>query len=538
VLDVTLPVVGADAGWVTLVGIDPEGPPRIPVFKGVSREFATAEESCALQECSVCWARIREGGVSPGPSALSACQRIPREVLEASGLREHIGIALKAGDRMMGVLNVGWRQPHDFSEAERSLLGAIGAQIGIALENAVLFQAELKARRTADALRLASLALAGTLDLAAVVANLLESLHKLVPFDGAQVILREADGHLTVRTAKTSDGAVRLLRRIPSRFDPGSDPVVSALLAGGRGLVIPDLHDQPAGSTWAVVGDERSWMGVPLVAGNEVIGIYSLGKKETGFYTDEHLNLAETMAVPAALAIQNASLFEQVRVGRTQLQALSRQLVEVQESERRTVARELHDEAGQALSSLTIGLRLLEREAGRRPALLARIEELKRVAGGVQEGLHRLATNLRPASLDHLGLVAALRQYVEGLNAQGGPAVEFEATGSDRWRLPGDVEAALYRVAQQALTNAITHAQASRISVLLQRRARGAVLVVRDDGVGFCPDEVVAKGRLGLIGMRERAEAVGGRFGVRTAANEGTAVTVEVPRADPHRHRR
>jgi signal transduction histidine kinase len=279
-------------------------------------------------------------------------------------------------------------------------------------------------------------------------------------------------------------------------------------------------------------------MGVPLVAGNEVIGIYSLGKKETGFYTDEHLNLAETMAVPAALAIQNASLFEQVRVGRTQLQALSRQLVEVQESERRTVARELHDEAGQALSSLTIGLRLLEREAGRRPALLARIEELKRVAGGVQEGLHRLATNLRPASLDHLGLVAALRQYVEGLNAQGGPAVEFEATGSDRWRLPGDVEAALYRVAQQALTNAITHAQASRISVLLQRRARGAVLVVRDDGVGFCPDEVVAKGRLGLIGMRERAEAVGGRFGVRTAANEGTAVTVEVPRADPHRHRR
>jgi signal transduction histidine kinase len=263
-----------------------------------------------------------------------------------------------------------------------------------------------------------------------------------------------------------------------------------------------------------------------------------VSKAEAGFFGDEHLQLAQMLAAPAAMTIQNASLFEQVRVGRTQLQTLSRQLVEVQESERRTVTHELHDEAGQALSSLMIGLRLLEREAGRRPALLARIGELKRVADGVQEGLHRLATNLRPASLDHLGLVAALRQYVEGLNVEGGPAVEFEPAGSDRRRLPDDVETALYRIAQEALTNAIRHARASRISVLLQRRARGAVLVVTDDGVGFCPEEVAAKGRLGLIGMRERAEAVGGWVAIKTGPGEGTTVTVEVSRVHPHRHPR
>ena len=538
VLDAVLPVVAADAGWVTLVGPDPEGLPRIPAFKGVSQEFARAEESCPLRDCSVCWARVQAGGSSSESQELSACPRLPPDVLAASGLQSHAGVALQAGARVVGVLSIGWRGHHDYSVAERALLEAIGVQVGIALHNAQLYQAEQRARRTAETLRLASLALTGTLDLVTVVSSLLGSLRQLIPFDRARVMLREGDGRVAVRAAATSTEGVRMLRDAPPRFDPSSNRVINALLTDGNGFIIPDIHRHPEWGARAKSGYERSWMGVPLVAGNEVIGMYSVSKAEAGFFGDEHLQLAQTLAAPAAMAIQNASLFEQVRAGRTQLQALSRQLVEVQESERRTVTRELHDEAGQALSSLMIGLRLLEREAGRRPALLARIGELKRVADGVQEGLHRLATNLRPASLDHLGLVAALRQYVEGLNVEGGPAVEFEPAGSDRWRLPDDVETALYRIAQEALTNAIRHARASRISVLLQRRARGAVLVVSDDGVGFCPEEVAAKGRLGLIGMRERAEAVGGWVAIKTGPGEGTTVTVEVSRVHPHRHPR
>jgi len=537
VIDVVLPVVEGHAGWVTMVGAEPAGPPRIAAHQGLSPEFVAAEESCPLKDCSVCWTRLEEGGSSPKAREISCCPRLPREVLDTSGLQDHIGVALKAGDRMVGVLNIAWRGHHDYSAAERALLEAIGVQVGIALRNAQLYQAEQRARQTAEALRLASLALTGTLDLVTVVSSLLGSLRQLVPFDRARVMLREGDGRLTVR-ATTSRGAVRVLRHAPPRFDPVSNQVINTLLAEGKGIVIPDIYRHPEWGPRAKSGYERSWMGVPLVAGNEVIGMFSVSKVEAGFFGDEHQQLAQALAAPAAMAIQNAFLFEQVHAGRTQLQTLSRQLVEVQESERRTVARELHDEAGQALSSLTIGLRLLERDAGRRPTLLSRIEELKRVADGVQEGLHRLATNLRPASLDHLGLVAALRQYVEGLNAQGGPAVEFEASGSDRWRLPGDVETALYRITQEALTNAIRHANASRISVLLQRRARRAVLVVSDDGVGFCPGEASAKGRLGLIGIRERAEAVGGWVAIKTGPGEGTTVTVEVSRVHPHRHPR
>ncbi|MBP1619864.1 MAG: Phytochrome, two-component sensor histidine kinase [Acidobacteria bacterium] len=538
VLDTVLPAVGADAGWVTLVGPDPAGPPRVPAFKGVAPAFARAEEACPLRECSVCWSRLHEGGSSPRPRLMSACERLPSDVLDTSGILEHVGVALKAGDRMIGVLNVGWRRPHDYSDAERSLLSAIGAQIAIALENAVLFQAEQHARRTSETLRLASLALSGTLDVNVVIASLLDSLRELVPFDRARVILRETDGRLSVRAAATPGGAARVGSHAPPRFDPDSNPVISTLLAEGRGLVIPDIRDHPDWGRRTKPGHDRSWMGVPLIAGNQVIGILSLGKQEPGFFADEHLRLTQALAAPAALAIQNAGLFEQVQAGRSQLRTLSRQLVEVQETERRTVSRELHDEAGQALTSLMIGLRLLEREAGRRVALRARIAELKRVADGVQEGLHRLATNLRPASLDHLGLVAALRQYVDGLNAAGGPTFEFEATGSERWRLAGDVETAFYRIAQEAATNAVRHAGASRVVIRLERSSRRARLAVADDGKGFCPGEAATTERLGLIGMRERAEALGGQFVIESARGRGTTVTVEVPRVHPHRHRR
>jgi signal transduction histidine kinase len=171
-------------------------------------------------------------------------------------------------------------------------------------------------------------------------------------------------------------------------------------------------------------------------------------------------------------------------------------------------------------------------------ALRARIAELKRVADGVQEGLHRLAANLRPPSLDHLGLEAALRQHVDGLGSTDGPEVVFETAGAARWRPPSDVETALFRIAQEATTNALRHARASRIAVRLERRRDSIRLSVTDDGVGFDDREVNAHGRLGLIGMRERAEAVGGQAVVESVPGRGTTMTVEVPRAHPHRDRR
>jgi signal transduction histidine kinase len=212
-------------------------------------------------------------------------------------------------------------------------------------------------------------------------------------------------------------------------------------------------------------------------------------------------------------------------------------LVEVQESERRYVARELHDEAGQALTSLMVGLRLLERDAQRSEAVVAGVAELKRMVDSVLENLHRLAMDLRPASLDHLGLVAALRQYAEAVSDQHSLVVQFETVGFHD-RLPSDVESSIYRMVQEALTNVIRHARATRVDVLLEQRDNKLVVIVEDNGVGFNPTAVMQNGRLGLFGVRERAEMLGGRLVLESAAGAGTTLLVEVPYGDSDSHRR
>ena len=149
--------------------------------------------------------------------------------------------------------------------------------------------------------------------------------------------------------------------------------------------------------------------------------------------------MAEALSAPASVAVQNALLFEELRAGRERLKTLSRELVDSQENERRSVARELHDEAGQALTSIRIGLHLLE-QMSNDAAVASRAAQLQRAAEDVQEGLHRLAANLRPPCLDHLGLVPALGQLVEKMAASSGTHVEFETIGLGGDRLPTRVE--------------------------------------------------------------------------------------------------
>jgi signal transduction histidine kinase len=203
----------------------------------------------------------------------------------------------------------------------------------------------------------------------------------------------------------------------------------------------------------------------------------------------------------------------------------------VQETERRYVARELHDEASQALASLMVNLRLLEQDAGDPQAVVAGVGTLKRLVDSVIGDLHRLAMDLRPASLDHLGLLAALRQYLQTVRDQHQLKVEYGVVGFEI-RLPADVETAVYRIVQEAVTNVIRHARATRVDVLLERRGSKLVVLVEDNGIGFDPTIAAHSDRLGLFGMRERTEMLGGKLAVESAPNAGTTVLMEVPYVD------
>lgn len=236
-------------------------------------------------------------------------------------------------------------------------------------------------------------------------------------------------------------------------------------------------------------------------------------------------------ATPSVLSV--ARDVTEMQESTLRMQALSRRLVEVQEGERRHIARELHDEAGQALASLRFGLRLLEREIDEGASVTGRVAELVERTDAVIDGLHRLAADLRPPSLDHLGLEAALRQYSRSAESKFGLTVRFKARGFTSDRLPAAVETGLYRVVQEAMTNVVRHARATRVDVLVERRGDRVVLVVEDDGVGFEPDRVRRGEHFGLLGLRERAESLGGTLTLESAPGAGTTIVVEVPGVDP-----
>jgi two-component system sensor histidine kinase UhpB len=227
-----------------------------------------------------------------------------------------------------------------------------------------------------------------------------------------------------------------------------------------------------------------------------------------------------------------------IREKTDQAERLAAQVIMAQEEERRRVARELHDEAGQALTAVIIGL---ERGLASMPEVYASdlpiqprqlISNLRDLAAQTLDEVRKLALELRPSVLDDLGLVAALRQYVRSTEERSGLAAQLTIVGWDEGdpRLPAEVETALFRIAQEALTNAIRHARATNVQVRLRSTVGSVSLEVRDDGVGMAAVPAHEAGEhLGMFGMRERAKLLGGEFHAAPVSPRGTLIQVSIP---------
>ena len=222
---------------------------------------------------------------------------------------------------------------------------------------------------------------------------------------------------------------------------------------------------------------------------------------------------------------------EELQAGRQRMKTLSRRLVDVQESERRVIAHELHDEAGQILASLMMNLKRIEQSTAQPQVILAETAEIEAILINLQENLHRLAMSLRPASLDHLGLVTAVRQNAEVTAEKHGLKMQFKANIDDD-QLSADAQIGLYRIIQETLTNVVRHAKATDVDILLHRRNDTLIAVIEDNGCGFDPGLTSKRESLGLLGMRERAEMLGGKLNIESAPGKGTTIQVEVPYAN------
>jgi two-component system sensor histidine kinase UhpB len=277
--------------------------------------------------------------------------------------------------------------------------------------------------------------------------------------------------------------------------------------------------------------------------------IHSLREATRRFNAGDHSARASLAPLTdpdvAALVVDVNALWDRLEADATtirekteQAERLADQIIMAQEEERRRVARELHDEAGQALTAVIIGL---ERGLASMPEVYAAdlpvqprqlISDLRDLAAQTLDEVRKLALELRPSVLDDLGLVAALRQYVRSTEERSGLAAQLTVVGfdgSDEERLPAQVETALFRIAQEALTNAIRHARASSVQVRLRRTLSSVTLEVRDDGVGLGAAPSQDGEHLGMFGMRERARLLGGTFVATPVSPRGTLVQVSVP---------
>jgi signal transduction histidine kinase len=282
-------------------------------------------------------------------------------------------------------------------------------------------------------------------------------------------------------------------------------------------------------------GEDRvyhAYAAFPLVFSASTLGALKMLSRNQAFFTEDRRILIQSYANLAAVAIQNAWLLDEVRMTNRQLHALSQRLMKAQEDERLHLSRELHDESGQLLAALTVQLGLLERDALHPETIHAHIAELKQTAGSIQQNLHRLAVNLRPASLDHLGLVTTLQQYIHEFSRQYNIIVEFEAVGIQEKRLPIEIETALFRIIQESLTNVVLHARAEQVDVLLSLTEKRISVIVEDNGIGFAPAPSMTEDQLGLFGMRERVEMLGGTFTIESAPGKGATIKAEVPYDD------
>lgn len=290
----------------------------------------------------------------------------------------------------------------------------------------------------------------------------------------------------------------------------------------------------------------RTFLGVPIARGENRYGNLYLTEKVGGVPFDaEDEALVVTLAAFAASALENTRLVETERARAATLVDLAaaeerdqtRQemlglVIAAQEAERARVARDLHDEVGQALTSVLLGLRLVDGALeGARPDLAdarGRVEELRTLVAGALRSARQLAFELRPTVLDDVGLNPAIARLVADLGERHELQVELVADGlDDAERLPSTIETVVYRIVQESLTNIVRHARAHHVSVRVSRRDDRVRAVIEDDGVGF---DDTRKGRtLGLRGMAERASLVGGRLELTSSPGAGTTVALEVP---------
>jgi signal transduction histidine kinase len=435
-------------------------------------------------------------------------------VIERTHAQSLLVLPLRARGRTLGTLSAYTRHPDAFQRRQVDLLSTFASQAAVSLDNARLY-AELHTRLE----EMVGLQRLGTLlleehDFDRVLQSICQQLQRLTDAGGVGLALLEEDPRfLEMRTVVGPSASVLRGARIPT---DGS--FAAEALRSNRPQRSDDAQNDPRGYKYSLtLGNTRTILSVPMKTRQRTVGVLSVYNKEgEGGFTDRDAELATFFAYQAAAAIENARLYEQTR---------EYAVVE----ERNRLARDLHDSVTQSLFSVSLlseaALNLLDRDPAKARERLERANEL---AQGALAEMRALIFQLRPLTLQEEGLLSALKKHLSAVQSRDQRAVELNVSGTVR-RLPAPVEDAAFRIVQESLNNVIKHASATRTQVHLDFEASCLRVSTEDNGVGFDPSAPRPTNTLGMAGMRERAEGIGGHFIVESAPGRGTRITAELP---------
>ena len=303
----------------------------------------------------------------------------------------------------------------------------------------------------------------------------------------------------------------------------------------GEAILIEDIAMDPHPTQRSFIAADRlrAFASVPLISKEKVLGVLNIANQDTRKFSSEDIQLLKSIAAQIAIAVENAKLHQKVQQQDENRGELLLEIFSIQEEERRRIARELHDETSQVLASLNASLEatvgVLPDSANKAKAIL---REAQALSVSALDEIHRLIYELRPTLLDDLGLVAATRWLAETNLEAAGVAINFSIIGRER-RLPSQLEATLFRVIQEAISNITRHAHARNASVFLHFKKRIIRARIIDDGRGFDLEEALSsKDRprgLGLMGMKERVELMRGTLSISSSPKGGTVIDIEIP---------
>jgi PAS domain S-box-containing protein len=302
----------------------------------------------------------------------------------------------------------------------------------------------------------------------------------------------------------------------------------------GETLVVNDISKDHR-VTRPVVAEEnlKAFVSQPLMAKGRVVGVLNVASRKPRSFSQQEIQLLSALGHQLGTAIENARLYQELRSKEQMRAELLRKIISAQEDERRRVARELHDVTSQALATLAVRLEALAAMRGASVQEMAsKIEETRALLATTSDEVRRLIYALRPTVLDDLGLPAALRSCAANSLGAAGIEVHAEIVGEER-RLTPQVEIAIFRIAQEAMTNIVRHARADSTYISLEFKEKSVALQIEDDGIGFDLSEESSSTDLsrrgaGLLGMKERAELLGGTLRIITRPSRGTRVEVEI----------